>query len=192
MNSSSWEKSRNKQRPLWVIIVIAVIALIIVAVFLQNNSELFWGISPQKEKMQEEESLSLDESESLNMSHDSIREEIASKIADPEPNKVPEEKSADKVIPLNNIECKVADRPDLTVAISLELIYDKTKSKKEILFKREDLKVMVYNALSKKNLSDILVEKIRPEILKEVNRVLKKGKITDVIFTDFRIEKAPD
>ncbi|MBD3346951.1 MAG: hypothetical protein GF401_18005 [Chitinivibrionales bacterium] len=194
MNPSSWEKSRNKRRPLWILLTVAGVA-IIVGIFIQNNSDLFWETSTKVEE-DTEYSDTEEDSESLEFSHDSIREAIASKVGKPSSGQgqpdMRTESSPERTVELNNVKCKIADRPGLAVIISIKLVYNNSQVEDEILFKREDLRVMIYKALADKKLSEILVEKIRPEIIREVNSVLKKGKITDVIFTDFRIEKVFD
>jgi hypothetical protein len=61
--------------------------------------------------------------------------------------------------------------------------------KREILLKRENLKVMVQKVISNKTLDELIVDSLRIETKKAMNKLLGKNSITDVEFRDFRIDK---
>lgn len=91
------------------------------------------------------------------------------------------------VIP--GIGCELADRSDLSVVLSLELFFKSDSLKEEIMLKREQLKVMVRKVLARKNLDEVVVEPLRAEIQREVNALLRGGRVVDIEFRDFRIEE---
>ncbi|HEX7511556.1 MAG TPA: hypothetical protein VF335_09665, partial [Chitinivibrionales bacterium] len=62
--------------------------------------------------------------------------------------------------------------------------------KKEVLLKRENLKVMVQKVLAAKTLDELIVDSLRAQTKTAMNRILDRGAITDVTFRNFRIEKA--
>jgi hypothetical protein len=61
--------------------------------------------------------------------------------------------------------------------------------KREILLKRENLKVMVQKVIADKTLDELIVDSLRIETKKAMNKLLGKNIITDVEFRDFRIDK---
>ncbi|MBD3421182.1 MAG: hypothetical protein GF398_13785 [Chitinivibrionales bacterium] len=92
-------------------------------------------------------------------------------------------------IELNTISCKLLDNAEMTVHLSLFVFYNDTSSRNELLFKREDMKVMVQNVLGRKKMEDVLIKTLRPELIAEVNNVLRESRVIDIEFSDFRIEK---
>jgi flagellar basal body-associated protein FliL len=91
---------------------------------------------------------------------------------------------------LSDIKCVLMDRKKPTLLLSLELYFgDNEALKKEILLKRDNLKVMVKKALVSKSLDDLVVETLRVELKKAINALLEKGKVLDIEFREFRLDK---
>jgi hypothetical protein len=90
---------------------------------------------------------------------------------------------------LPDIQCAVRDRGALKVVLSLELFMADDSFKREILLKRENLKVMVQKVLSAKTLDEMVVDSLRSQTKTAMNKLLEKNIITDVEFRDFRIDK---
>ena len=83
-------------------------------------------------------------------------------------------------IDLPGISCSPMDRPDVRVTLSLRLSCAGGRAEREILFKREDLKVMAHSVVSKLLMADISAEKLRPALSTAMNRILSDGTIDTV------------
>jgi flagellar basal body-associated protein FliL len=91
---------------------------------------------------------------------------------------------------LTDIKCRLIDRSKPVISLSLELFFaDNAALKKEILLKRDNLKIMVRKVISAKSLDDMVVETLRLELKNVLNGLLEKGKVTDIEFREFRIDK---
>ena len=83
-------------------------------------------------------------------------------------------------VDLPGIGCSPVDRPDVRVTISLRLSCGGVRAEREILFKREDLKVMAHSVVSKLLMADITAEKLRPALMTAMNRILSDGTIDTI------------
>ncbi|MBN1983949.1 MAG: hypothetical protein JW795_20640 [Chitinivibrionales bacterium] len=90
------------------------------------------------------------------------------------------------VVPLENIQCNLSGTDKFYVSVSLNVQCRGTKLQKELLLKREDLKLVVKRVMRKKNLSNVFVENLRDELKKEMNKILKSGTLDDLEFVDFK------
>lgn len=110
-------------------------------------------------------------------------------VPEKEPEKKVEKKPANpslQSLDLPRVKCSLADKKGLFVQISLRIYFKKKKLEREILFKRDNIKIVVKKILSKKSLSEVAAEPLRKELIREINNLLEKGKITDIEFLDFR------
>jgi flagellar basal body-associated protein FliL len=99
-------------------------------------------------------------------------------------------KSVLSSIRLDEIVCRLADGKKTVVRMSLEVHFsgDKTFSR-ELVVKRDNLKTMVQKVMSSKTLDDIVVEILRNDIKNGLNQIVEHGKINDVEFREFRLDK---
>jgi hypothetical protein len=91
-------------------------------------------------------------------------------------------------IELSGITCSPADRPDVRVTLCLRLSCAGGRAEREILFKREDLKVMAHSVVSKLLMADITAEKLRPALITAMNRILSDGAIDTIDVARFEID----
>jgi flagellar basal body-associated protein FliL len=89
---------------------------------------------------------------------------------------------------LERVECRLLDRPDLVVYVSLNMIFTLPALKDEILLKRDSLRTLLRAVVAGKRLEEIVVEPLRTELKSRFNRVLESGAIEDIEFRDFRID----
>ena len=73
--------------------------------------------------------------------------------------------------------------------VSLEIFVAQEPLKREVLLKRENLKVMVQKVISGKTVNELIVDSLRVQTKDAMNRILEHGVIDDVKFRNFRIEK---
>jgi flagellar basal body-associated protein FliL len=93
-------------------------------------------------------------------------------------------------IRLDEIVCRLADRKRTVVRLSLELRFsDDPAFSRELIVKRDNLKTMVQKVMSSKTLDDVVVETLRSDIKNGLNQIVEHGKITDVEFREFRLDK---
>ncbi len=81
------------------------------------------------------------------------------------------------------------DEKRLVLRMKLDLEFDSAQVRKEIQERQNDLRVLVNLKISSRNLADIEVRSLRPVLIEEINGLLKTGKIIDLRFVDFRIER---
>jgi len=93
-------------------------------------------------------------------------------------------------VSLQGIDCKVSDRKDLRITLDLDVQFSNEQMRKEILIKRDDLKVLVIKAMSKKSLSGINKEQLRGELIDAMNGIFDHRTITGVVIKNLQIEKA--
>jgi len=99
-------------------------------------------------------------------------------------------KPAISSIRLDEIVCRLADRKRTVVRLSLELRFsDDPAFSRELIVKRDNLKTMVQKVMSSKTLDDVVVETLRNDIKNGLNEIVENGKITDVEFREFRLDK---
>jgi hypothetical protein len=92
-------------------------------------------------------------------------------------------------VDFNGIVSPVADRPDCRVTMSLKGWCGNMQSQEEILLKREDIRAIWVRQISEMHIADVAVEKIKPAMLNEANRILHAGGLADIDFGEFRIDR---
>jgi hypothetical protein len=98
--------------------------------------------------------------------------------------------SSVSTVSLQGIDCKVNDRKDLRITLDLDVQFGNELMRKEILIKRDDLKVLVIKTLSKKSLSGVNKEQLRGELIDAMNGIFDHRTITGVVIKNLQIEKA--
>ena len=74
----------------------------------------------------------------------------------------------------------------MKVKVSLRLRYTAPSLGQELMLKRDDFRVIVCKVLHGKQLSEIVIDKLRRELKDGMNGLLENGGIVDVEFTDFQ------
>jgi flagellar basal body-associated protein FliL len=203
MPEKTWLETKKK-RTGWYVLFILIVAVAGLAVFVRNNREMFF---PKADSPKQEAVFSLSDTpkvapKDLPKDEPASRPEKTQDKAGPDvknkpaqvtgsvtPEALPDKSNAIYSVMLPDIRCALRDRQTLKVALSLELIMADGSFKREILLKRENLKVMVQKVISNKTLDELIVDSLRIETKKAMNKLLGKNSITDVEFRDFRIDK---
>ncbi len=181
-------ESRKKKSRRFYYVIIPAIIVVAAFIFLRNNRELFF--SPSEEKKAIVRSVPAPKQSS---SPPSVKVEAAVR---PEPAA---EKSAaiarlDSVT-IDDFSCRLGDLGDLggrealAVVLSLELFFPAGAMRGEVLLKRDDLKVMVRKTIAGKALKEVIVDSLREQTKRAMNKILEKGAITDIRFRQFTIDK---
>lgn len=188
--ADSWEDKKKSKKAIGLIIFC--IAIVFIGFLIFNNFD-FFKQKRETESIKVEDSdkaeKEVEASEDVKPEKEKTVQEEPPETASPEEDKESElEPSEESVlsIDLPTIKCALADKRGLFVQVTLKVYFKGKKLEKEILFKRDNIKVIVKRALLKKHLSEVVVEKLRVELKKEINVLLEQGKIEDVEFLDFR------
>lgn len=195
--TDSWEDKKKSKKGIGFIIFLC-IAIVFIGFLIFNNFDFF------KQK-RETESIKVEDSDkaekeveaSEDVKPEKGKEEENEKTVQEEPPETasPEEDKESELEPseesvlsidLPTIKCALADKRGLFVQVTLKVHFKGKKLEREILFKRDNIKVIVKKVLLKKHLSEVVVEKLRVELKKEINVLLEQGKIEDIEFLDFR------
>lgn len=195
--TDSWEDKKKKKKPIPLIALICLL-LVLGGIFIHNNFDTF---VKKKEKDVSDvkiirEAEQKDKTAALEKTGKKVkkREKIAAKKK-PSIAKSQTQDSANVLekspgsmfsVHIPSVQCALADKKGLFIHIALKFYFKDEVLNDEILFKRDDIKVMVKKVFMKKQLSEIVVDALRAELKKEVNSLLKQGQIEDVEFLDFR------
>ncbi|MFP4416201.1 MAG: hypothetical protein ACOC41_06715 [Chitinivibrionales bacterium] len=82
------------------------------------------------------------------------------------------------------VRCRVSDRPDMPLSVTLKLFFSGDEVRKEILLHRNGLAVIVKKVFSQTSFEDIVVDRMKPALLSEMNNLITYGSIKDLTFED--------
>jgi flagellar basal body-associated protein FliL len=87
------------------------------------------------------------------------------------------------------IQSSVIDRKDIIISLALELFYRDSTDNREILLKRDALKVVVIKLIQMKELNSIKKETLSEELKNEMNLIFERKTLFKVTIREFHIEK---
>ncbi len=90
---------------------------------------------------------------------------------------------------LFDVKSKVIDRKDIIISLALELFYDDTSDKYEILIRRDALKVIAKKVIRTKELNSIKKDMLSDELKNEMNSIFDRKTLNNVKIREFQIEK---
>ena len=212
MSEGTWLGQTKKRYNAWWITLIIAAAVTAAGIFFHNNSDILWGrkvlhneagketVAPDSAKSGSlplvaaatsrtiaAKKLLPDEEKSVDTAN--LRQISAAATSPSDQGGAAGEKTSSKMA-LGEITCRMADKKRPALLLSLELRFDDDPGfARELLLKRDNLKVMVRKVMSSKLPEDLVVEKLKPELKDALNGILEKGKIADIEFNEFRIDK---
>ncbi|MCX7726778.1 MAG: hypothetical protein N2053_08000 [Chitinispirillaceae bacterium] len=86
----------------------------------------------------------------------------------------------------------ISNRKDIVLNLSLELFFEDIDMKKEILLKREEIKIMVMKELKEKELSEIKPDLLESQLPSSINSIFDKNVIRKVKIKTIDIEKVAE
>ena len=181
MPETSWLKSRNKKSRRYGYFVFLIIILAAVFIFLRNNRDVLFSKPGRVSQTIEKTPSSLPAATTLppRSSGSAKTVTVERSVSLPETDSVA----------LRDIACRLQSGEALRVVLSLDLFFQSGPLKREVLLKRENLKVMVQKTIAGKSLNELIVDSLREQTKRAMNRILDKGVIRDVVFRNFSIEK---
>lgn len=97
------------------------------------------------------------------------------------------QKEAKYSVRLDSCMATPAEAPRLLLRITLDLQCDSRELMEEIQNRQKDLRLLVNVLISSKPLAEIKLPSLRADAIDLLNRNLKKGKLADVRFVEFKI-----
>ena len=213
MPEKTWLETRQKKTR-WYVLLFIIAAIAGIAVFVRNNREMFF---PKSDGTQQKTDISISDGpksapkketkkgpadsdlkkQSASMAEAHIADTMAIKKAALDAGKqrvknvpvTPAIARTASSVMIPDIKCALSDHGAFKVVLSLELFIADDSNKREILLKRENLKVMVQKVLAVKTLDELIVDSLRLETKAAMNAFLEKNMIIDVEFRNFRIDK---
>jgi hypothetical protein len=92
-------------------------------------------------------------------------------------------------VSLDDIPCRVMDRNDIRIRLSLKLFFNDAKRRREIPARREAMTVMVQKAVSVMALENVKIDKIKPALLTEINACFENNLFNDIVLKNLTVEK---
>jgi flagellar basal body-associated protein FliL len=204
MPDSQWLNHHAKRKNYLWLIVLGAAACIAAGIFIKNNSEIFYA-PHAREKVQAPSvppkvvvapvsaaPVKLPEAVAESPEAGNQQAKAGSTVPRPQETKEPpaQGKDGDGEVTLNNITCRMVDKTRPSILLSLSLVFPKNQElQREILMKRDDLKIMVQKTLASKSFADMIKDSLRKDIKAALNPLLERGAVTDVEFKEFRIDK---
>jgi hypothetical protein len=182
MPEQSWLESRKKNSRWYGYTVFLIIFLVAAVIFLRNNRELLF--SKRGPTAQEATHTLVSKPAAANLSAK------PSGVAVTEAAKRSAALMKTDSVTISGILCRLRGDQTLRVVLSLTLLFPSGPLKGEVLLKRENLKVMVQKTIAEKSMDELIVDTLRGQTIRAMNRILEKGCITDVTFLNFTMEKA--
>ncbi len=195
--ADSWEDRQKRKKPVSLIFLV-IIAIVFVGFLIRNNSNTFIQnedtvpeevpndvSTPNVDTTKGNDAASSGDGEQEAGEAQKKVSQIPKRIDTSGNNAAVIDAPAVPSVDLPGVICALADKKGLSIRVSLKLYFKEKELEKEILFKREDIKLIVKKVFSTKHLSDIVVDVIRAELLKEINGFIQQGRINDIEFLDF-------
>jgi len=88
---------------------------------------------------------------------------------------------------ISNIRCRLADRDDISINVSVELFYDSRALHEELHFKRGTLAAVLGSVVRRQEYGNVASSSLRGELLDAFNDVLASGRLSGVDIKDFRV-----
>lgn len=187
--SESWLESKNKSRKNVTIVIISTVIVSFIGLIVFNNIETATQSAPKhsssEQKPQEAVAAHRADSATSVKIKETAHKQDSLLWINSNKSTIQSRDSA-YTVEVENISCAVADAQGLALKISLILYCNTPESEKEVLFKRDDIKVMVKKVFRDKRLSDINVDMLRAQLIQEIDNVVEQGKIKDIEFLDFQ------
>lgn len=93
------------------------------------------------------------------------------------------------ILELVSISCRTADQNGPTLSLSVALKSAQQHIDTKILGMRDELRVLIQNAVRSKEISTLSKEQLKTEIIQSVNKYIGKETFNDLKFTEFKVEK---
>lgn len=115
------------------------------------------------------------------INHDSFSEKPAASLNKTEFN--------EPSVELPPFQCSIENRKDIVISLSLELFYKDSTFRSAILFRRNEIKVMIMRVIRKKVLSEMKITVLEKELMKDINSIFDRPTVSQLKIRNIQIEK---
>jgi flagellar basal body-associated protein FliL len=201
MSESAWLNHQQKRKNyLWLVLIIAAVCIAAV-LFIRNNSEIIGDSLHAAAVPQKSEPVVVPQQNTSVPKTPETVQKVQPAAAKLQPTQgvksvLPQALAAKAAevargsVPLTGITCRLIDKSQPSVRLSLLLVFPANKAlEQEVLIKRDNLKIMVQKTLATKSMDDMVVDALRKDIRSGLNSILENGALSDIEFKEFRIDK---
>jgi hypothetical protein len=194
MPDTTWEESqkRDPRFRLWIWLIIILLGVSLAGIIIYNNRDYIPGLKTPGSKTVSREVFSANAVSRAPRENPGIYDKAAVPSDErPFQGKQKHKNSAvgrDSVV-IKDIACRVMDRNDIRIRLSVRLVFDNTGQRNEILVRRETMAVMVQKTLKTMSLEDVKIDKIKPVLLKEINTIYDNNVVNDIAIDNIIVEK---
>ncbi len=194
MNEPSWEQSKKKQGVRRIIISVVVLCLAGIVVYNNRDALPMHGLKSVLQRWTPK-TKPANQSVAAASSTDSMPGGVMHK---PEqgpaaaPVSIVDTMSFAKplqTITFAAVRSVVFDRPDLSIVMNVDCQFSDVNRRKEILFKREELRGLIVGSVGKLALSEMKPAVLAPLVKKELNRILKNEPILNIVIRDCTLDR---
>ena len=76
-------------------------------------------------------------------------------------------------------------RNGVAIRVSLRILLRSAETRREVLLKREEIKVVAHRLFGSPESADLSVQRLRNRLLDEINRLIESGHVDQIEFTEF-------
>ena len=181
MSEKNWLESRKKKSRRRTLIVFLIVTASALFIFIRNNREVLFSKPGRLSQITKIPPPSKPAVENLPV-------RPSGKAVNTATNEPKAFVGTDSVT-IPDFACRLHETRALRVVLSLKLVFPSSALKREVLLKREDLKVMVQKTIAEMSINELNIDSLREQTIRSMNRILEKAVITDVEFRNFSIEK---
>ena len=87
------------------------------------------------------------------------------------------------------IRCRIENRKDVVINLSLELFFNDPEKRAAIRLRREDIKIMVWRTMRLKELSEIKIGELEKQLFKEINSIFEVDDLNSLKIRNIHVEK---
>ena len=194
MTDTTWEESqkRNPHSRFLIWLVVILLGTALAGIIIYNNRDFIPGLKPSGSRPSSREVFSTDAVSaglpgSLNKSSVTSGSVRSNDIPSHAIRNAPV--TGLDFVEINDIICRVMDRNDVRIKLSVRLGFGDTEKRSEVLVRREVIAVIVQKALQTMALEDVKIDKIKPVLLKNSNAIFEKKVFNDIVIDTISIEK---
>jgi len=153
---------------LWTLIALCCVALIAALIVYNNRAELF-------PKQSDPIDLAPDSAE-LILQEESAEDSLL--VAE-----------AEKSFILASVSQQLRSSPPVSVTVSVEFFFESDSLQYEFLLKRNAVRTLLRTILSTQSVDQLSAVTLRTEILQQVNSLMDKGQVSEVLFRQFEFSR---
>lgn len=203
MSDTSWEESqkRNPRSRLRIWLISTLLGIFLAGIILFNNRDYIPGVKTQgnvhvsgghvsRELFSKDVGFPKNPVEDRPAKSGSGSARLNKSVSSTLPKKASDGRNAHRdSIVIKDIGCRVMDRKDIRVNLSICLFFSGSIDRSDLLVRREAMAAMVRKAVNNMALEEVKKAGISPLLLREINTVFEKNVCNNIIIDNINVEK---